>query len=740
MPKVTKKKKEKQADFTKAKLKLGKGKKQASNATNTSFKARSIALPGQDTLARALAQDEGTGTAEPTTANGLTLEDLFARFRHPNAGVRKESLGGVKDILSLGVWRDTGKVMRALGGLVSDDDAAVRKALLGLLSWYLPLMPVAALSPHLPLLVLQTSSALSHIFPEIRLDACKLVHLLLTHVPNHVVGSWPHQPSNILEGLRLAVGLGGEKGVNSQIGRLTGGAKLVTLRAMAEFVRKGLKIQEGQNGEYLEGWIESRLGDDRAPLRSVTAEPTLEDLRMEGWVAGGSWDLEKEVDNAWELGRLGAQGSNEDDDSVISVLSQLYISLYPLLQSTFLEAAPTAFSPSSTPVASAGAEDVPMALCTITATLTELLARSILTRAPATLTPELKEVKNNVSDFLRRMAAWFPFHTSRSAAPTPSGVSPALELSMTYANLAVLLAPRPVTLKYPKDLLIGRREVTWKERVRAVDIAWNDMREREKGKGKGKANGADLWAMEEVAQWVVDTLAPKKDILSQAQGLTPASYSALLPIIFSLLIRPPTPTPTRQASASASSTAEDDIPTMIGTAFLAHLSRQASTSGIRSLGDDFVISLIDVHEQRFPTYPFFIPSANAGLRTAFRGWFESLPKVLWELGNRDEQGSKRLLTFMLRLGLRGKDALEPGYSLLEGQAFPSIATRLAPLFHLSHPSRGPMPGPWTRMASADAKRLALDVAKVWIEWDDGKLAHAVERAVKGTEWEAYWVR
>jgi pre-rRNA-processing protein IPI1 len=40
MPKATKKKKEKEADFKKVKLKLGKGKKAASNATDTSFKAR----------------------------------------------------------------------------------------------------------------------------------------------------------------------------------------------------------------------------------------------------------------------------------------------------------------------------------------------------------------------------------------------------------------------------------------------------------------------------------------------------------------------------------------------------------------------------------------------------------------------------------------------------------------------------------------------------------------------------
>lgn len=40
MPKITKKKKEKAADFSKAKLKLGKGKQVANNATDTSYKAR----------------------------------------------------------------------------------------------------------------------------------------------------------------------------------------------------------------------------------------------------------------------------------------------------------------------------------------------------------------------------------------------------------------------------------------------------------------------------------------------------------------------------------------------------------------------------------------------------------------------------------------------------------------------------------------------------------------------------
>ncbi|WWC96025.1 hypothetical protein V866_002892 [Kwoniella sp. B9012] len=723
MPKATRKKKEKQADFTKAKLKLGKGKKQASNATDTSFKARSIALPGQQAISRAILNSDGLGPSEPATANGLTLEDLFIRFRHPNAGVRRESLGGVKEILSIDVRRDIGKVLRALGGLVSDDDASVRKALIGLLAWYLPQFPVSTLSPHLPLLILQTSSSLSHIFPEIRLDACKLVHLLLTHVPSHVVGNWPREPSNILEGLRLAVGLGGEKGVNSQIGRLTGGAKLVTLRAMMEFVKKGLSQGEEQsNQDWLEGWVEKKDKGKGVEIK-VKNEPTFEDLAQEGWVVGLGWDLQKEVEVSWEVGRLTAQ-AKEDEDGVLSVLSQLYISLHPLLLSTFLENAPTAFSPSSTS-STPSTEDIPLALCTTTASLTELLARAILTRSSTTISTELKEVRGNISDFLKRMAAWFPFSSNRLNVPTPSGLTAGFELSLVYSNLAVLLAPRPVELIWPKDTR-NTKELGWRERVRVIENTWEEMRRKQNVKGKGKES-ADEWALEEVASWVVDVLAPKKDILSPQ--LTPAAYTALLPIVFSLLTQPP-----------STSIDEEDIPSTVGDAFLSHLLRTSSTSSIRTVGDGFVVSLIEIHEQRHPKYPFYIPFSNAELRGKFQTWFESLPKVLWELGTKDEGATQQILEFLLRLGLRGKEALDDKYSILSADSSTSISSKLAPFFHLQHPSKGSIPGPWTKLSDAKVKKLGLDVVRVWIEWDDGRLKDATSRAVRGGEWEGYWLR
>ncbi|RSH89327.1 hypothetical protein EHS25_002439 [Saitozyma podzolica] len=757
MPKATKKKKDKDADFTKAKLKLGKGKKAPSNATDTSFKARSIALPGQNPLVRALADRQADGSGEGITAQGLTLDEVLVRFRHPNAGVRRESLGGLKEILVRQPDREIGKVLRALGALIGDDDATVRKSLLGLFGWYIPANPYSLLQPHLPLLLLQTSSALSNIFPEIRLDAAKLVHLLLQHVPSQVTAGWPAESldcassskaaldgassgeSTILEGLRLALGLGGEKATSAQ-NRMSAGGKLVILKALLAFVTAALRgASKGEDEatatlprDTFGIWRPSgeRESKNRGKERAVVAPDSFE----QGWFAGvPDWGVDVKTNTSWEVGRLGGSGELGGTEGVVQALSQLYLQLHPLLLSTFLESAPTAFSVSqSSLAASSSSEETSLALCTVCASLAEVLASTILSSetSPASATAatavleDIPAVRSSISDFLRRMAAWFPFHLPRAGTATASsGLSPAFALSLSYAKLAVLLAPRPARLIFPRGRG-RRRELGLRGRVRAVEEAWKTMRDQaSRAKSKGKASGgvgADIWALEEVANWVEDVLSQPKDAL--APPLTPSAYAALLPIIFPLLAQPPPP---RGAGAGNEI---PDIPLLVGTAFLQHLSRQSSTSAIRSLGDQFLVGLIEVHERRHPQYPFFLATTSP-LRGLLRTWFESTPKTLWELGSRDPAATQRLLRFLLQTGLRGTAPLEPPFSLFEASTFQAISTKLAPYFYLIHPTRGAIPGPWTRLESPDVKKLGMEVAQVWTEWDEsGALARAVEQA------------
>lgn len=76
-----------------------------------------IALPNQNPLDRALQAPSG----EAITSNGLVLDEVLLRFRHPNAGVRRETLGGLKEILVQQPKREVGRVTGVLGGYISDE-------------------------------------------------------------------------------------------------------------------------------------------------------------------------------------------------------------------------------------------------------------------------------------------------------------------------------------------------------------------------------------------------------------------------------------------------------------------------------------------------------------------------------------------------------------------------------------------------------------------------------------------
>ena len=64
-----------------------------------------IALPSQNPLLRSLKDDAEAGTVSsiPTSKRGLTLDDVLGNLHHHNAGVKKDALGELKDVLVNGV-------------------------------------------------------------------------------------------------------------------------------------------------------------------------------------------------------------------------------------------------------------------------------------------------------------------------------------------------------------------------------------------------------------------------------------------------------------------------------------------------------------------------------------------------------------------------------------------------------------------------------------------------------------
>lgn len=543
------------------------------------------------------------------------------------------------------------------------------------MAWYLARLPRVALSPYLPLLTLQIASGLSHIFPAIRLDTCRLVLLLLDADAPGVVGTWPSRApstntlvgtSTIFDGLRLAAGLGEEK-ANAGF-RLTGQSKLVILKTLRTFVERALDPS--------------------------SSSPTKEGVKDGGEL--GRWSLTDLANDDWSLGTytraLEWQTPATNDGSgegAASELQNTYTALHTLLLNTFMEAAPAAFAPSGS------SDETALALCAEAVDLVRLFASSLLEGEYASPDPAVRAL---FGEFVKRMTAWFPFdRRASSASPSSEAL---FALSLNYARLATLLAP-------PAPPLTSRKG-GWRARVRAIEAAWAGM------KGGSKANDAALSA---AAEWVADSLSPSSsDAL--APQLSAQAYADLLPIVWSFLLRPPQEESMLEALASAAL-------------------KQAGGSAKRRASDALLMRVVGAHEDRFATETLFVPLASAA-RGLVRQWIGAAPRTLWEMGARDAAASGRLLSFLLSLS-PSRRAFEAPYSLVDDATVSALAGKLGPFFHLQHPSRGAVEGPWAQLP-AHEQRLALDVARVWSLADStGRLAGAVTRAV-GTQSAPAWAK
>lgn len=71
----------------------------------------------------------------------------------------------------------------------------------------------------------------------------------------------------------------------------------------------------------------------------------------------------------------------------------------------------------------------------------------------------------------------------------------------------------------------------------------------------------------------------------------------------------------------------------------------------------------------------------------------------------------------------------------------SLRSRLVPYFHVGHPSRGPLLGPFRKLTLSQLRLLALDMTTTILfpkKCEDASLLRAVGLAVAGEVEEKYW--
>ncbi|KAI8097470.1 Rix1 complex component [Halteromyces radiatus] len=200
MPNARKKKAAKNEDFKKKKLKVGKTKALPDNYTDTSFTSKSISLPNQS-----ITEDK---SKEITTGRNLTMTDLVTQLKHYNSSVKKDALAGLQELFRRHptmLISSLSTIVNSIVKLFIDDDREVRKALMKFLNETFTQVDKVELEPFVPLLIIYTCSAMTHIMEDIRLDAIKLLDLWVGMVPEAVIGKfWKRISGNFIS--LLAVG------------------------------------------------------------------------------------------------------------------------------------------------------------------------------------------------------------------------------------------------------------------------------------------------------------------------------------------------------------------------------------------------------------------------------------------------------------------------------------------------------------------------------------------------------
>ncbi|KAH3679522.1 hypothetical protein WICPIJ_008597 [Wickerhamomyces pijperi] len=173
------KKKEKQKDFQKAKLKVGKTKLKPTNHTDTSFVAKTISLPSQSIVNK-------TSTTSTAEFEADLIKRLSLTKHHANQ-TRKETLIYIEQHLpnEPTLYK---QILTAVVPLIIDQSRSVREALISLLTAASEKQS-NLMELHARSVILYIHSAMTHINSDIRNDSVKFLDILIKYGKDAVIRS-----------------------------------------------------------------------------------------------------------------------------------------------------------------------------------------------------------------------------------------------------------------------------------------------------------------------------------------------------------------------------------------------------------------------------------------------------------------------------------------------------------------------------------------------------------------------
>ncbi|KAK9719110.1 rRNA processing protein [Basidiobolus ranarum] len=664
MPKTSsRKKKQKNVDFQKTKLKVGKKKVQADNFTDTSFKSRAVSLPNQS-----IALDK---TNELTNVRNQSLNELIPQLKHYSSAVRKDAIHGTQDLLNRHphVLRGSlGTLINTMTRLLVDDDEAVRKGVHTFFSEFLPQLDQSDLHPFLPLLIVYTCSAMTHIHEDIRTDALKFLNLWIDIspqtvikysekiIPNYIsllnVDSTTANTTKITTASAFAL-----SSSRSQLGYA--GSKISTMNSLYKFLEIKLKYHDSSRdafwflSDYVGGSKNASMMDTESNTvswkpdskNSITVFPHAEQYTtMPSYSHLNLFDTSnKSTLNKSEGQTVGGISHDTDDVEVESI--QMLEILNPFLLSTWLEASPNVFTATGSVSMTPSLEAVYLVL-----KLMRVLWRTGMSGNTIRKVKK-KWIEEHLQLLLKHFMIHFPFGNDALGIRDAKVESVLQDMNSAFCELTSLFL---ISLNShdEKNSIFPK----WADRVYQHILS---------------ALGEELEKVE-------------TNMTTQTTDFKPEHFIALMPSIWTFL-----------------NSLETERQEILFKALMSYGNRSHINSITKKLALEFLTRILTI--QNHPQYAgSFIVGESAGLTSAVKVWILSLPKTLWALRSNSPNTSRVILRALRDLINQDKS------NLFDSSFHNSLQLNLVPFFHVTVPNKGPIFGPFNSLPE-DLQRLTIEL-------------------------------
>ncbi|EJT99870.1 hypothetical protein DACRYDRAFT_23434 [Dacryopinax primogenitus] len=644
MPKSNKKKREKASEFSKAKLKLGRAKKSAPNATDTSFNVKSINVPAQNV--------DTYRAGDVVTRKNLSFSQLISRLRHYNGAVRKDSVHGLKEIFqqtSIENEDMMSQVLETSGHLIGDEDTAVRRACLDTMKSIISSTSTDKLEPHVPLLLLHVLSNTTHIFPDIRIDSIRFLHLLLNKAPVSVIQELNQTSSTgrVLDAFRAILQIKRQNSGEPFIGApssiaLTSPTKAEILSCLRAFLR-ALSTSTLDDSSRLPLWYLRNSFDSQESFEAFQGCLTISTTEASFWGKSGLQLVEDSLSfshfpEVLSLSHDVSERMVPDPDSThLSMRPTDYVKdivddFVPAMTDFIHEASVVAAS--YEPLAS---DEHVLQILWLSISILNLLFSSVL-QDSIEIDTSRDHFTLGLEKALCRLDERFPFASPKAAGHQRVGT--VLRASNHYYC-------QIVALHY---LSSPTWPVSKADRLHSV--------------------------LGYVLEWLEDK-AP----------CTGEEYLAMMPVLWYLF--------------SAMDIMKDvqPISRVLTRALISHANSLSLMSPVKSLAFDFIGRLILLQGDRH--FKGCIRFQDPELISE---WLLGTPRLLWELGTKQVTLTERIWLFLLRAFQQRNCMVIPIVN--------ALGRGLIPFFLIQHPSRGTTLGPCAQLPSP-LQRLFCDIATLY---------------------------